>query len=141
MLVKIDLNDLLQKLQAIDVAHADNDSLLEIISLVDLVEAAQKSMPPDILEKYQDLIFHISELSKPICAELTARGFLHISINQLIHEDPEIITEALLEMPTFQFFDLYEMLQTAVKDNAEYEPLYLIASEVLREICGSTTPS
>ena len=136
MIVQIDLQDLLQQLQILDIDKASCENLLEFSMKLDIVNASLQQFPQDFPPDMRQLVDQIIAYLEPIKNEILARGFCPVNVINLIDEDPELLAEALTEMPLMQFLDLYSQLQKDAKTDADCRPMYQLASKVLQQRIG-----
>jgi len=139
MKVTIDLQAMLATLQALDIANADIDDLLQLSMKLGFIENALQNGAQ--CQNYFDLITSVLTYAAPIRQELRSRGVNYTTLDSVLDSNPEILGKAIAMMSPEKLAELYSSLQANIQDDPEALPLYELVAEMLQQRTNGNMPS
>ena len=139
MKVTIDLQAMLATLQALDIANADIDDLLQLSMKLGFIENALQNGAQ--CQNYFDLITSVLTYAASIRQELRSRGINYTTLDSVLDSNPEILGKAIAMMSPEKLAELYSSLQANIQDDPEALPLYELVAEMLQQRTNSNMPS
>lgn len=130
--VTIDLCQLLDELQALDIASASTNELVEYQTQLEFIKAGAEASD-DLPENAVSFISECLAYYDRILAEFERRGIRFCSLWDEIAKHPEIIVSALMSMPLLDLINTEDRLKEAVEEDALIKPLYDLVLEILSE--------
>lgn len=139
MKVTIDLQAMLATLQALDIANADIDDLLQFSMKLGFIENALQNGAQ--CQNYFDLITNVLTYAAPIRQELRSRGIIYTTLDSVLDNAPEILEQAIAMMSNEELAELYSSLQANIRDDPEALPLYKFVAAILQQRTNGYMPS
>lgn len=128
--ITINLCRLLDELQALDIASASINELVEYQTCLEFVKAGAEASD-DFPENGASFVSECLAYYDLILAELERRGICFCSLWDEIEEHPEIIVSVLMSMPLLDLINAEERLKAAAAEDTLIRPLYDLVLEIL----------